>query len=215
MSVQKAYDQWSATYDKVENKTRDLEKRACESVLSTIEFGDVIEFGGGTGKNTGWLASRANRVLSVDLSEEMQAIAKQKIASSNVEFQISDISRKWDLALPNADLITCSLILEHVEHLGNVFAEAKRHLRPGGRFYVCELHPFKQYAGSKARFETAEGTHVLDCYVHNITDYTDAATANRFAIERIDEWFDGDDRTQIPRLLSFLFRASDVSVGST
>lgn len=206
MSVRKAYDQWSATYDDVDNKTRDLEKRACETILSSIDLGDVIEIGGGTGKNTGWLARRASCVVSVDISEEMQAVAKQKIDSSNVEFHISDIKEAWTLTLTDADLITCSLVLEHVEHLGHVFGEAKRHLRSGGYFYVCELHPFKQYAGSKARFQTADGLHVLDCYVHNVTDYTDAASVNGFSIERIEEWFDDNDRTRPPRLLSFLFR---------
>jgi predicted TPR repeat methyltransferase len=206
MSVQKAYDQWSATYDEVENKTRDLEKRACETVLETIEFDNVIELGGGTGKNTGCLAERAKHVLSVDLSAEMQAIAKQKVTAANVEFRIADIKQNWDFG--RADLITCSLILEHVEDLGHVFTQAADHVLPGGHFYVCELHPFKQYAGSKAGFETSDGTRVLDCFVHNVTDYTDAAAANGFSIARIDEWFDDNDRSQIPRLLSLLYKKS-------
>lgn len=204
MSVQKAYDQWSATYDEVENKTRDLEKRACETVLSTITFDYVIELGSGTGKNTSWLADRAKHVLSVDLSEEMQAVAKQKIGSANVDFQIADIKQEWNF--DTVDLITCSLILEHVEDLGFVFAQASKHLGSGGHFYICELHPFKQYAGSKARFETDDGVRVLDCFVHNVTDYTDAAIASGFSVSRIEEWFDDDDRTQIPRLISFLVK---------
>ena len=56
MSTQKLYDQWSATYDAVENPTRDLEKSACETVLSDLAFSRVLELGGGTGKNTAWLA---------------------------------------------------------------------------------------------------------------------------------------------------------------
>jgi malonyl-CoA O-methyltransferase len=209
MSVQKAYDLWSATYDEVENKTRDLEKRACEAILSTIEFDDVIELGGGTGKNTSWLAERAKKVLSVDLSEEMQAVAKQKVKAENVEFQTADINRPWNFHV--TDLITCSLILEHVEDLDLVFAQAREHLKPGGYFYICELHPFKQYSGSKARFETDGDVQVLDCFVHNVTDYTNAAMANGFSVARIDEWFDDDDRREIPRLLSFLFRSSGIS----
>lgn len=206
MSVQKAYDRWSATYDKVENKTRDLEKLACETVLSTSAFDTVIELGGGTGKNTSWLAERAKHVLSVDLSAEMQAIDKKKVTTSNVEFKIGDVNKKWDFGVLNADLITCSLILEHIEDLGFVFAQAKDYLKPGGCFYVCELHPFKQYSGSKARFETEGGVHVVDCFVHNLTEYTDAAIENDFSVEQIKEWFDDNDRTQIPRLISFLFR---------
>lgn len=198
------YDEWASTYDAVENPTRDLEKRACESVLGGMSFGTVIELGGGTGKNTAWLADRAERLISVDLSPEMQAIAEKKVTATNVEFRLGDVASRWDFAEP-ADLITCSLILEHVEDLSHVFREAAKVLRPRGRFYVCELHPFKQYAGSKARFGSEEGLKVLQCFVHHVTDYTGTAISNRFAIERMDEWFDTDARAGIPRLISFLF----------
>ena len=207
MSVQKHYDQWSATYDEVENRTRDLEKKACENMLSAVRFDSVIELGSGTGKNTSWLASRAKRVVSVDLSAEMQAVARAKVAAANVEFMLGDVRGPWSFLNEVSDLITCSLILEHVEDLGHVFREAAAHLAPGGHFYVCELHPFKQYTGSKARFETDEGLQILDCHVHHVTDYTEAALANGFSVARMDEWFDGDDRTEIPRLISFLFRS--------
>ena len=206
MSTQQMYDQWSATYDEVENPTRDLEKRACEKTLESFAFNAVIELGSGTGKNTEWLSSRAAKVTCVDLSPDMQSIARTKIGRENVQFVLGDIRADWSFLEATADLITCSLILEHVENLDHVFGEAYAHLNASGHFYVCELHPFKQYSGSKARFEADGELHVLDCYLHHITDYTDAASKARFAVERMDEWFDGDDRNSIPRLISFLFR---------
>ncbi len=204
MSTQRLYDRWSVTYDEVENKIRDLEKHACEQVLSGVSFDDVIELGSGTGKNTAWLAERAKRVVSVDLSEGMQSVARQKVKNPNVEFWQGDVRREWKFVESNVDLITCSLILEHVEDLHFVFQQASKALNPGGYFYVCELHPYKQYAGSKARFETGEGIQVLDCFRHHVSDYTNAATDSSFALAKIGEWFDGD-RNEIPRLISFLF----------
>jgi ubiquinone/menaquinone biosynthesis C-methylase UbiE len=198
------YDEWAVTYDTVANPTRDLEKRACEAVLGGLNFDTAVELGGGTGKNTAWLAGRSLRLISVDLSPEMQAAAKRKVSAANVEFRIGDVRGNWDFAEP-AELITCSLILEHVEDLNYIFHEAAKILRPGGRFYICELHPFKQYTGSKARFESDEGLKVLECFRHHITDYTTAAMANGFTIERMDEWIDEDDREGIPRLISFMF----------
>lgn len=211
MSTEKMYDQWSATYDQVENKTRDLEKQACEHVLGAIRFKTVIEIGSGTGKNTSWLAARASRVISVDLSAEMQAVAREKVQSGNVEFVQGDVRGPWTFVdeSQTAGLITCSLILEHVEDLAHVFKEAFAHVSSGGHFYVCELHPFKQYTGSKARFESGGETHVLECFLHHATDYTDAAIISGFTIERINEWFDDGDRANIPRLISFLFKRED------
>jgi malonyl-CoA O-methyltransferase len=205
MSTQKLYDQWSATYDSVDNKTRDLEKIACEDVLSEIAFTNVLELGAGTGKNTSWLAGGAARVVSVDFSEEMQAVARAKVKDQNVEFRTADIREPWSFDNFDADLITCSLILEHVEDLGFVFEQANRVLIPRGSFYICELHPFKQYGGSKARFETDDGLRVTECFLHHVTDFTCAALANGFVIQRVDEWFDDNDRTTTPRLISFLF----------
>jgi ubiquinone/menaquinone biosynthesis C-methylase UbiE len=208
MSTQKLYDQWSATYDTVENKTRDLERLACEAVLSDILFTRVLELGGGTGKNTTWLSERAEQVMSVDFSEEMQAIARTKVKNTNVEFRIGDVRSEWSFVDSSVDLITCSLILEHVEDLTFIFRQAAKILLPGGHFYICELHPFKQYEGSKARFQTEDGVQVTECFQHHVTDYTSAASANGFGIERMDEWFDGNDRTTTPRLVSFLFRST-------
>ena len=208
MSTKALYDKWSATYDEVENRTRDLEKRACETVLSDLDFESVLELGGGTGKNTSWLAARAKRVVSIELSPEMQAMARTKIAAQNVEFRVADIRDEWDFTTEKVDLITCSLILEHIESLEPVFMQAANSLKPNGWLYVCELHPFKQYAGSKARFEMDGETHILDCYRHHISDYTDAAASAGFTISKLDEWFDDDMPEQIPRLISFLFRLS-------
>jgi ubiquinone/menaquinone biosynthesis C-methylase UbiE len=205
MSTQKLYDQWSATYDSVENKTRDLEKIACEATLGEIAFKNVLELGGGTGKNTSWLSERAEHVMSVDFSEEMQAVARAKVRSGKVEFRLADVREPWHFGEVGADLITCSLILEHVEDLGFVFKQASKIISSGGRFYICELHPFKQYEGSKPRFETEDGVQVTECFQHHVTDYTEAGLTNGFEIERIDEWFDDDDRRATPRLISFLF----------
>lgn len=198
------YDEWSATYDAVVNPTRDLEKRACEEVLGALEFGRVLELGGGTGKNTAWLAERSRAVVSVDLSPEMQAVARAKVNAANVEFRIGDVTVAWDFG-DGFDLITCSLVLEHVEDLGHISREAARVLIPRGRLYVCELHPLKQYAGSKARFETAYGLKIVECFTHHLSDYTNAALYAGLSIERVDEWFDGDDRSSMPRLVSFVF----------
>jgi 2-polyprenyl-3-methyl-5-hydroxy-6-metoxy-1,4-benzoquinol methylase len=183
-----------------------MEKIACEMILSAIAFDSVVELGGGTGKNTSWLAERAKRVLSVDQSEDMQNIARQKVAHDNVSFRLSDINKPWDFVSGNVDLITSSLVLEHVEGLDFVFQQASQHLGPGAHFYICELHPFKQYTGSKARFDTGGSVAVLECFTHNVSDFLRSARDNNFDLADLSEWFDHNDRTTVPRLISFLFR---------
>jgi len=206
MDTRTLYNQWSATYDDVENKTRDLEKMAGQEMLSTIDFQNVLELGCGTGKNTEWLSRKAVRLQAVDLSEEMMAKAREKVQSSHVSFQQANISRAWDFVQKQPDLITCSLILEHIEDLHFIFKEAAGVMKEKGYFYICELHPYKQYTGSKARFETPEGLQVLECFVHHVSDYFVAAKSNGFTCVELKEWFDENDRSNGPRLISFLFQ---------
>ena len=206
MDTRTLYNQWSATYDKVENKTRDLEKIASQQILASIDFETVVELGCGTGKNTEWLNKKAKHLLAVDISEEMIRKAKEKVMAAHVNFVQADITRPWDFITDAPDLITCSLILEHINNLYFIFQQANEALQANGHFYICELHPYKQYAGSKARFETEKGTEILECFVHHVSEYFDAATKNNLSCIALNEWFDEDERSNPPRLISFLFQ---------
>ena len=74
------------------------------------------------------------------------------------------------------------------------------------RLRLLELHPFKQYAGSKARYETDSGTEELEVYTHHISDYIGSAENNGFELLGINEWFDTTPEKEIPRLISFVFK---------
>ena len=211
-NVQSAYNQWAKTYDDIENKTRDLDKIATAKMLSELitPSTNVLEFGCGTGKNTEWLKTKTNHLTAVDFSEEMLAKAKEKLAGFEIEFLQADITQKWPFANNCYDVVICNLILEHVEHLDNIFFEAKRVLKTGGHFFISELHPSKQYLGARANFKLDEQTVSPDCYVHHVSDYFSSALSNSFICADLKEWFDGDkDRTHVPRIISFLFRKAE------
>lgn len=204
MNNEQAYDIWSAQYDTNENKTRDLEAEALRTILPSLPFDNCLEIGCGTGKNTEYLLSRAKKVTAVDFSTEMLAKAKQKIKSRKVKFIQADITRYWDFGDQAFDLITFSLVLEHIYDLNELFRKVADVSAPHNLIYIGELHPWKQYSGSKARFGTEKGEQVLICYTHHLTDYIMAARNNGFNIKAIQEYFDNDDRTLPPRILTIL-----------
>ena len=206
MDVREAYNNWAEVYDKNENKTRDLEAAALRKTLSGYRFENILEIGCGTGKNTGWLLNISDNVTAVDFSEEMLARARSRITSEKVIFKHADILKLWTFADRQYDLITFSLVLEHVEDLDEIFRKVSQVTKPGGLVYVGELHPFKQYSGSKARFEIENGTVVLTCFTHHISDFILAAKNAGFQIHDISEFFDDDDRTTIPRILTLLLK---------
>ena len=205
MNNRQAYNKWAESYDDIENKTRDLEAIAIRKVLGKSNYNNVLELGCGTGKNTEWLITKTDNLTCVDFSDEMLGRAKEKIKSENVRFIKADIKKRWKITKPKYDLVTCSLILEHIEDIDFIFGQAFRVLKKDGLFYIGELHPQKQYLGSKARFEKGKKTVVLDCYEHNISDFIYCARKYKFKFIESRDWFDKDN-TEVPRLLTMVFQ---------
>jgi len=205
MSIEKSYNSWAEQYDTNENKTRDLDKKATIETLSKYEFANVLELGCGTGKNSEWLITKAKFVIGLDFSQEMLNKAKSKINSDNIKFQFADLNKPWEIENNFADLITCSLTLEHIKDLDFIFNQAYQKLKSGGKFFICELHPTRQYTGSKAKYETENGIEELEVYVHHLSEYLASAKRNFFNLIEINEWFDHETENEIPRLISFVF----------
>jgi malonyl-CoA O-methyltransferase len=103
--------------------------------------------------------------------------------------------------------VACNLVLEHLEDLEPVFAEAVRCLAPGGTLWVSELHPFRQYLGSQARFETPGGDEVrVEAHVHHVSDFLQAAARYDLVLVTLEEhWHPEDDEGKPPRLLTLRF----------
>jgi ubiquinone/menaquinone biosynthesis C-methylase UbiE len=205
MNVKEAYNNWAAQYDTNLNKTRDLEARSLRSMLADMAFDSCLEIGCGTGKNTVWLIEKAKQVTAVDLSEEMLAKAREKISSPKVNFIQADITKPWHFINSSFDLVTFSLVLEHIENLDAVFEKTAAALHSGGHLYIGELHPFKQYTGSKARFETEQGVQVVTCYNHHVSEFVQSARQHGLMIVDIKEFFD-EDQPEIPRILSLILK---------
>ncbi|MEO5944975.1 MAG: class I SAM-dependent methyltransferase [Ferruginibacter sp.] len=207
MNVKDAYNDWAEQYDSNNNKTRDLEALSLKECLHNIDFQNCLEIGCGTGKNTEWLLTKAKDIIAIDFSDKMLERAATKIRSEQVQFIKADINDEWDFTNHQTfDLVSFSLVLEHIEDLNRIFEKLKNVVTDNGYVYVGELHPFKQYTGTKARFETVAGLQVVTCFNHNISDFTNAARKNGFKILDVNEYFDNNDKAGIPRILTLIFQ---------
>lgn len=206
MNIEKAYNIWADQYDTNSNKTRDLDTKSTIKTLNKFDFSKVIELGCGTGKNTTFLLKKADEIIGLDFSQEMLNRAKAKIKDERVEFRKADLTKSWEIDNDFADLITCSLTLEHIKNLNHIFNQANLKLKKNGLFFISELHPFKQYSGSKAKYETENGTKELEVYIHHISEYIDEAKNNGLEFVEMKEWFDENTENGIPRLISFVFK---------
>ncbi|MBT8231332.1 MAG: class I SAM-dependent methyltransferase [Saprospiraceae bacterium] len=205
MKINEAYDQWSVQYDTNKNKTRDLEGQVMRELLEGRHFNKTLEIGCGTGKNTEWLGDNSTHITGVDFSEKMLEVARKKIKSDKVSFIQADITKSWTFENQSFDLITFSLVLEHIESLSDIFQNVSNYLTPNGIVYIGELHPFKQYHGSKARFEGESGVFELECYTHHISEFINEADAIGLKMVHLGEYFDEGETPTIPRILGLLF----------
>jgi malonyl-CoA O-methyltransferase len=75
-----------------------------------------------------------------------------------------------------------------------------------GRFFSCELHPFRQYQGTQARFQRGAETVEIPAFVHHLSEFTDAAARHGLSLKSFKEWWHEEDtRDKLPRLVSFMF----------
>jgi ubiquinone/menaquinone biosynthesis C-methylase UbiE len=204
-----AYNDWAETYDIVQNHTRDLAAQVLRQVNLDLDGRKVVEVGCGTGRNTTWLAERAAEIVGLDFSEEMLAQARSRVNNPRVRFIQHDARMTWPLADSAADVVIAMLILEHVEKLEPVFAEAARVLNTGGQFFLCELHPMRQLTGGQAQFSNTKTgeRQLISAFLHDVSDYVNAGLSSGFELGHMGEWRDAEpEASSQPRLLSLTFR---------
>lgn len=205
MNILSAYDEWAKTYDEDDNATRDLDKKVTGKILGNLQTTHVLEIGCGTGKNTKLLSQFAETVNAIDFSTKMLVKAKAKVKAKNVSFYLADITDSWPFTNGAFDLVVCNLVLEHIRDLMFIFAEAERTLVKQGKFFISELHPYRQYLGQKANFYGNEGRQEVEAFTHHISDYHNAAEHNGLKLEGFHEWWHETDQDKPPRLVSFVF----------
>ena len=200
------YNSWAFQYDINNNPTRDLDRIATKKSLSGIDFFKVLELGCGTGKNSKWLITKADRLIGLDFSKNMLDLAKNKIKSDKATFIKTDLNENWPIKDNSFDLVTINLTLEHIEKLDHIFNSLFKKLKEGGKCFVSELHPKKQLAGSKARFIDNGEEVTLDAFQHTEKDYVQSAEKSGLNLLTKEDWY--DKRKDIPRLITLLFEKS-------
>ena len=102
--------------------------------------GTVLEIGIGSGLNIPlYDENHVKKVVGVDPSEDMQALAKDRINESPIDIQlvVAD-AEKIPLDDQSIDTIVCTYTLCTVSNPEGVLKEMKRILKPGGKFLFSE-----------------------------------------------------------------------------
>jgi ubiquinone/menaquinone biosynthesis C-methylase UbiE len=188
---------------------------ALRSMLPGLQGLCVLDLGCGFGWFCRWAQEMgAERVLGVDLSENMLARARAQRQDPGVTYCLANIE---NLELPDAffDLVYSSLTLHYIEDFGAVCATIRRLLAPRGHLVFSVEHPIftaPSHPGWQTRPDGSkvwpindyllEGRRVTDWitpgvvkYHRTVASYVNSLLEQGFRLVHLEEW--GPSREQI------------------
>ena len=173
--------------DWAEMRALDLPAHAVEAALLALMpeggAGRLLDIGTGTGRVLELLAPLVRQALGVDASKAMLALARARLARTELAHCSVRLADMYRLALSDAsfDTVVLQMVLHYAEDPAGVVTEAARVLRPGGRLIVIDL----------AAHERADLTAKL---AHRWPGFSDAAMHELLA----NAGLDGGEAVTIP-----------------
>ena len=168
-TVTAGYGESAASYDDVGNPLILAEEAVVRGMIARYPAGEALDAACGTGRHAAYMASLGHRVIGIDATVEMLAVAKSKVPYG--EF---DLGYLESLPLPDnsIDLAVCSLALPHCAELGPPIRELGRVVRHGRAVILSDLHPFAVMLGGHAYYPRSRTeTGFVRNYVHLTSDY--------------------------------------------
>ena len=185
VDVRSGYGEWVDTYEQTVEDAMDID--LLEALEGVAWSGEAADLGCGTGRTGAWLREQGvEAVDGVDLTPEMLAVARTRdVYRRLVEADVAATG----LGSEEYDLVTTSLVDEHLADLRPLYSEAYRLARPGGAHVLVGFHPhFIMAAGMPTHFERASGEPVaIETHVHLFSDHVRAALATGWALREMRE----------------------------
>ena len=178
LGVQDGYDLWAESYDETPNPVVAMDARHTIGLLDPKPGERILDAGCGTGRNLARLDGAGARAVGVDISTGMLRVARRAVPGAPA--LCADIQRALPFPAESFDAVLCALIGEHLADLDGTFREARRVLRPGGRYLFTVYHPAMAAAGKEANFERDGVEYRLGAHRHTVEDYVSALGAAGF-----------------------------------
>ncbi|MBU3730712.1 MAG: metalloregulator ArsR/SmtB family transcription factor [Beijerinckiaceae bacterium] len=143
-AAQSYFARHAADWDRIRSLhvSDDVVEAAILKAIGPAPLGAVLDLGTGTGRMLQLLSDRAERLVGVDASHAMLAVARAHLAEAGLRAEL----RQCDVyALPfemkGFDLIVLHQVLHFLDDPARVLREAALRLKPGGRLLVVDFAP--------------------------------------------------------------------------
>ena len=169
VDARSGYGEWAPHYEDTVEDEMDV---ALLARLTTVDWAAaraVADLGCGTGRTGQWLREQGARGIDgVDVTPEMLAKAEAR----NVFRSLATAdARASGLPANHYDLVTSSLVDEHLADLAPFHREAARLLKPQGQFAHVGFHPhFIMASGMPTHYDGADGPVAIETHVHHISE---------------------------------------------
>lgn len=186
VTPREGYGMWAPTYEDTVEDLMDLRLLERLSTVPWRECGRVMDLACGTGRIGAWLrAAGVGQVEGHDLTPQMADLAKAKGVYETITLGDIGATGREDAAY---DLVTTSLVCEHLPSIEPMYREAARLLRSDGRFVIVGYHPHFLLMGIPTHFDRADGTPLaIDCHIHLTSDHVTVGLSSGFTLTEMTE----------------------------
>lgn len=146
------YNEIALDYDAIldkDNTNKDIRSRVIEYFTTNVRSGTVLDFGGGTGKDTEWMVTDGYKIIFCEPSPAMRQVAiektKKEFSISAIDFLTDEFTdfRNWRATIPfneKADAVLANFaVINCIPDIGLLLEKMLLVIKPGGDFIMLLL----------------------------------------------------------------------------
>lgn len=201
MDLSKQYNNFADDFSRLANgedykTTNKYSKEIFYSYLGFIKQNmKLLDLACGDGTDMFHYENLGAEVFGIDASQEMLAIAKQKLPKADIRLGVFE---KLPFEDNYFDVVLSKYAIQTSENLNPIFSEIHRVLKPGGIVMYLSVHPFRQFFERKENNGNYFEQKIVDSHVfqnqitfkeptHTLGEYLNNFLFENFDVKMFDE----------------------------
>jgi SAM-dependent methyltransferase len=181
------YGEWVSTYEQTVENAMDIALLDRLATPCWATYGEAADLGCGTGRTGTWLKQHGvGAIDGVDVTPEMLERARERgVFRRLVEANVTATGLDGGAY----DLVTTSLVDEHLEDLAPLYREAFRLAKPGAPYVLVGFHPhFIIASGMPTHYTSPSGEEVaIVTHLHLLSDHVTAGLGAGWILVEMQE----------------------------